>query len=177
MRRRLGLGLVVAGLALAVVVVALVLTGSGPPPRLSGDAGGAAPAFVLADLRHPGATLALAGFRGRPLVLNFWASWCGPCRSEMPAIEAVYARMDGRVAIVGIDHEDGPVPARRFLTTTGARYSIASDPGGGTARAYRVRGLPSTVFIRATGRILLRHTGPVTRASLQATVDRLFAQA
>ncbi|HZQ85215.1 MAG TPA: TlpA disulfide reductase family protein [Acidimicrobiales bacterium] len=131
---------------------------------MSGDARGTrAAAFSLPDLRDQSRTVDLAQFAGRPLVVNFWSTTCVPCRQEMPALAAVAARYAGRVAFVGIDHEDTRPAALRFVSATGVQYPVGFDPEGKTADAYRLRGLPTTVFVRADGTVLVRHTGPLTR--------------
>ena len=90
----------------------------------------------------------------------------------MPALAAVAARHRD-VAFVGIDHEDTRPAALRFLAATGVRYPVGFDPEGRTAEAYRLRGLPTTVFVRADGTVFLRHTGPLSKAQLLATVSDL----
>jgi cytochrome c biogenesis protein CcmG/thiol:disulfide interchange protein DsbE len=165
--------LVGAGVALAAGVSAVLVADTS---RLSGDDRGVtAAAFRLPDIRSADRTVALADFRGRPVVLNFWSTSCGPCRKEMPALESVSARYRDRVAFVGVDHEDTQAGALRFLATTGVRYPVGFDPPGATAEAYRLRGLPTTVFIQGDGRVLLRHTGPLTRAQLLEGVRALLA--
>jgi cytochrome c biogenesis protein CcmG/thiol:disulfide interchange protein DsbE len=133
-----------------------------------------APAFSLPGVRDPTATVALSDFLGRPIVVNFWASWCVPCRKEMPALQAVSERAGGRVAFVGIDHQDGRGGATRFLDQTGVAYPSGFDPGGQVAERYRVFGMPSTFFISADGRILGEHTGELTEDELVARMARHF---
>ncbi|MBV9662528.1 MAG: TlpA family protein disulfide reductase [Actinobacteria bacterium] len=140
---------------------------------VSGDARGTrAAAFSLSDLRDDTRTVGLEQFAGRPLVVNFWSTTCVPCRKEMPALAAVAARHRD-VAFVGIDHEDARSAALHFLAATGVRYPVGFDPEGRTADAYRLRGLPTTVFVRADGTVFLRHTGPLSKAQLLATVSDL----
>jgi len=141
---------------------------------VTGDARGTrAAAFSLPDLRDQSRAVDLARFSGTPLVVNFWSTTCVPCRKEMPALASVATRYAGRVAFVGIDHEDTRPAALRFVATTGVRYPVGFDPDGTTADAYRLRGLPTTVFVRADGTVMLRHTGPLTRAQLLAGVAAL----
>lgn len=137
------------------------------------DQGMRAAAFALPDLRDPAHTVDLGQFSGRPLVVNFWSTTCVPCRKEMPALASAAARYAGRVAFVGIDHEDDRPAALRFVTATGVGYPVGFDPEGRTADAYRLRGLPTTVFVRADGTVLVRHTGPLTRAQVLEGVAAL----
>ncbi|MPY94947.1 MAG: redoxin domain-containing protein [Acidimicrobiia bacterium] len=95
-----------------------------------------APTFRLPDLRDPARDIALADFAGRPVVLNFWAAWCGPCRREMPAFERLHHQLGDRVAFVGINHQDGRSDALALLAETGVTYPSAHDPAGEVAQAY-----------------------------------------
>ena len=176
-RRRVRLMISVgAGAFVLLLVIVAVLTPDSSPTRRSDRPGRArlVPAFRLPSLRDPGSLVSLESFRGRPVVLNFWASWCVPCRKEMPAFQAVYREVHARVAFVGVDHEDARTDALTFLRTTGVRYPIAFDPDGTTARDFGMFGVPTTVFIDARGRELERHTGQLSRADLEATIERLF---
>lgn len=134
---------------------------------------GPAPAVDVPRLGDPTARVDLAAFRGRPLVLNFWASWCIPCRKEMPALGEAAARLQGRVSFLGVNHQDGMVPAQEFVTDVGVRYPSGFDPAGDVARRYGVQGLPTTVFIGADGRIVGRKLGGMSTAQLLETIRRL----
>ena len=136
-----------------------------------------APEFRLSDLRDESTVLARSQFAGRPLVINFWASWCVPCRREMPALEAAFRRYGGAVSFVGIDTRDGSGPARRFARRTGVRYPLARDFEGGTADDYGVFGLPTTVFVDASGREIARHVGELSGDDLNDALRRLYGGA
>jgi thiol-disulfide isomerase/thioredoxin len=133
-------------------------------PRLSGE--------TLA-----GGSLDLANLRGRVVVLNAWASWCGPCRDEMPVFVALSESADsGNVTVVGLDVKDDPAVARAFAADLGVKYASLLDPDG--ALLAQVPGvppgaLPSTVVIDRQGRIAARIIGPVTEAVLFPIVERL----
>jgi len=113
--------------------------------------GSPAPEIVLPTT--DGRTVRLADLRGRPVVLNFFASWCRPCEEEMPALEAL-AR-DGRVGVVGVTYRDSPADARAFVKRLGVTFPtlIDDDTASAVARAYGVRSPPMTFFIDSRGRI------------------------
>jgi cytochrome c biogenesis protein CcmG/thiol:disulfide interchange protein DsbE len=164
---------VIVGVVAAVAAVIAASTGDLPSaPAVKGR--GSAPAFEL-DNVHPGeAPVSLAAARGKPVVLNFWASWCVPCRREMPSFQAVHEATKERVTFLGVNNQDQRGPALRLLAETGVRYSSGYDPAGEVALAYGLYGMPTTVFISADGQLLERKTGEISRDQLEASIDRLF---
>lgn len=160
----------------AVVVVALAWSKPSASRVRVGPArsGGPAAPFELTDVRDPKRTIALADFKGRPVVLNFWASWCNPCQREMPAFQSVHEQLGGRVVILGIDTKDIRSDASDFLRNTGVTYRTASDPDGAVASVYGVVGLPQTFFISAQGKIVDRFIGEISGAELMATIAARF---
>jgi thiol-disulfide isomerase/thioredoxin len=115
---------------------------------------GAAPSFSVARLGQAGSTVSLSDFRGRPVVMNFFASWCPPCREELPTLSAAQRRVGGSVAFVGIDVSDSTPAALALVRSSGVSYSLGVDPDYKVADSlYHLRGLPSTVFIDAKGNI------------------------
>jgi cytochrome c biogenesis protein CcmG/thiol:disulfide interchange protein DsbE len=170
------------GLALVLIagVGAWVLgrpSGSIPPSSSDGlptiSSGHAAPAFDLARLGG-GAPVSLAAMRGRPVVLNFFASWCPNCRSELTAFAGVARTGAGRVDVVGIDTNDTSLGnARSLLATAGATYPVGVDPKGTTATAYRVVALPTTIFLSRTGRVVGEVFGAQTSTSLRSWLAEL----
>lgn len=161
--------------ALAAVVgaagAALSFTGGGGAPPADDRP---APAFDLPGLRDGEGPVRLADYRGRPVVVNFFASWCAPCKRELPAFARLSRQLGDRVAFVGIDHQDSRRLARQLLEETGVAYPAGYDPEGKTAVDYRVIGMPTTVFISPEGRILASHAGEISAEDLRATVRRLF---
>lgn len=135
---------------------------------------GAAPGFRLPRLRHPAQDLTLAELRGKPAVINFWASWCVPCRQELPRIQQAAASWGDRVSIVGVDVTDQRPDALKLAAAAGIRYPLAFDQDGRVASAYRVVNLPTTVFVSADGRVVARHTGEITRADLAGAIRNLM---
>lgn len=124
-----------------------------PRARVGTDPGAVAPAFTAAG--YSGSLISLDQFRGHPIVLNFWASWCPPCRAEMPALEAAYRKYRDRgVVVIGIDGATDTWPASRmFFEGRGVTYPMGRDERGQVAERYHVAALPTTFFIRPDGRI------------------------
>lgn len=132
-----------------------------------------APGFLLPTM--DGSSFDLAGHisnDGRPVVLNLWASWCGPCRSEMPAIDTV-SQQRPEIVFIGVAVKDTESDARAFADEIGVTYTIAFDDGT-VDEAYPVLGLPATFFISGDGTLLETHFGEVTVDSLNEMIDELF---
>ena len=144
------------------------------------DRGGSpeAPAFTLERLDGKG-ELELASLRGKAVVLNFWASWCGPCKDETPLLEEGWKRwQDKDVVFVGVDVKDFRGDAREFLARYGVTYRNVYDGKGSTVGRYGVTGFPETYFIDAAGNVRLRIAGPVEDAAeLDAGIERALAPA
>ena len=110
----------------------------------------------------------LAGLRGSPMVINFWAQWCGPCRAEAPSLAQFAQRAHGKVAVLGVDYSDpDPSLALAFAQQSGWTYPHVTDPLRQTAGPIRFTGIPVTIFVDAQGRIVYRTVGAV------ASVDQL----
>ena len=164
-------------LVAAAVAVAFAVT-SGPTSRTVSLRKRAVetPDFQLPDLRDESNTLTRTQFAGRPLVINFWASWCVPCRREMPALQGAFRAAGGDIAVIGIATRDGPSAARKFADRVSVHYPLALDPGGRTAEAFGVRGLPTTVFLDRQGREVARRLGEISREELGDTLRRLYGR-
>jgi len=148
-------GQIVALAAVAGLLGLLVwrLTHQSKPPKI----GGPAPAFSLRRLDTSG-TLALASLRGKPVVLNFWASWCVPCKGEAKMLENAWQRYRAQgVVFVGIDWHDVKSDARRFLDHHGVTYPTVLDGSGSITDRYGVVGVPETYFIDRRGRLVGEH--------------------
>lgn len=139
-------------------------------------AGRPAPGFDLQNLRG-GAPVSLQALGGHPVVLNFFASWCGSCRAELGAFAEVFGSPHGRVEFVGVDTADpNPSSALDMLNGAGDSYPVGIDRSGSDAGAkYLVQALPVTVFIGASGTIVGQVFGTQTAASLQPWLQRLQA--
>jgi cytochrome c biogenesis protein CcmG/thiol:disulfide interchange protein DsbE len=126
----------------------------------------------LPNVRESEPDVSLANVAGKPVVINFWASWCVPCRKEMPAFEAVHRRRGGRVAFIGVDRQDDRTDALRFLARTRVSYPSAYDPEGRLDASYRLRGMPTTVIVGADGLVVDQVSGPVSEDRLDRVLDR-----
>jgi cytochrome c biogenesis protein CcmG/thiol:disulfide interchange protein DsbE len=169
-RRWLGVGAVLPLLLLAGW--AALLLGQSGAPAGAARVGQAAPDFAMADL--DGNPLRLSDLRGRPVIVNFWASWCGPCVEEFPLLQAAAAqhRADG-LAVVGIVYHDNSEAARAFMARLGASWPAAMDPGDQVAQSFGIYGPPETFFIDRNGVVRGRQIGQLTGADL----DRQLALA
>jgi cytochrome c biogenesis protein CcmG, thiol:disulfide interchange protein DsbE len=131
-----------------------------------------APAFDLSALTGPD-RVSLAALRGHAVVLNFWASSCGPCKKEMPQLQAAANRYAAEgVHVVGIDVLDFRTPAHQFVRKHGITYAIGFDGAGDTTIDYGVANTPTTFFIDRRGRIVAHAVGPMTDAELSAHIRR-----
>jgi cytochrome c biogenesis protein CcmG/thiol:disulfide interchange protein DsbE len=162
-------GQLVALAAVAGLLGLLVwrLTHQSHPPKV----GGPAPHFTAKQL--DGGTFDLRSVRGKPVVLNFWASWCGPCKIEAAALERQWQRYRGRVVFLGIDYNDPIGDARRFLDRHGVTYPTLLDGSGMIGDRYGLAGVPETYFIDRSGNVVGEHIlGPITSAHWAAAFDR-----
>jgi cytochrome c biogenesis protein CcmG, thiol:disulfide interchange protein DsbE len=168
----LGVGAAVAAPLLAILVMNL---GRDPHYVRSPLVGTMAPPFALSPVDGGGAGVRLDALRGRAVVLNFWATWCVPCLQEHEAL-ADGARAFLDVQFAGVVYEDDEARTRRFLAQRGAEaYPMLLDPGGKTAIAYGVFGVPETFFIDRSGRIVDKYVGPLDRETLAALVRKAGA--
>jgi cytochrome c biogenesis protein CcmG, thiol:disulfide interchange protein DsbE len=147
--------------AIAALVVAVTLgaqmIGADSSRSVSGD-----PAPELSFEMFDGSTASMADYEGRPVVVNFWASWCPPCVAEMPDLETVHQEFADEVAFLGINTQDTPDAATDLAERTGVTYDLAHDPDGQLFQAFGGFGMPTTLFVSADGLITERHTGILT---------------
>ena len=157
-----------AAAAVALAVIAVVSVTGGRSPR---SAPPAAKNFTLADLGHPGHVVSLAQFAGRPLIVNFFASWCPPCKRETPLLAKFYSGSKGSVVVIGVDANDEAGPAQQFLRRAGVTYPIAFDPlPASVTTSYGVYGLPQTFFLDSKHRIVKHVFGALTLSQLHSGV-------
>lgn len=161
-----------AGVA-AVVALLTVNVARPPGPVDTPIVGRPAPAFDLETL--DGRRLTLAELRGSPIVLNFWASWCIPCREEAPLLTAADERFRQKgLRIVGVVYQDNSENARLFMDRYGQSYPGVLDPDGRTAIDYGVFGIPETFFIDARGIVRSRQLGAITAEDLERQIEAIL---
>lgn len=163
--------------ALVVAVPVVLLLASGfrrdPTAIVSPLVNHSAPSFTLHSL--DGREVSLASLRGRPVVVNFWASWCLSCKDEHRYLgEAVRAYGPRGVAFVGVIYQDSPAAAHAFLRQHGGGWPALEDPGSRTAIDYGVTGVPETYFIDRRGIVRSMSRGPVTPDLLMRDINPLL---
>jgi cytochrome c biogenesis protein CcmG, thiol:disulfide interchange protein DsbE len=119
--------------------------------------------------------LALAELSGHPVAVNFWASWCIPCKEEAPLLEASARSHRGRVLFLGIDVQDLRSDARRFLRAIKPNYPSVRDPDGGTYSDFGLTGVPETYYLDSRHRVVAHTVGQVSRSELEAGIARATA--
>lgn len=122
---------------------------------------------VLPCLTGTAHTVTVGAVHGRPEVINVWASWCRPCRAEAALLESAYRRAGGRVLFLGVDTRDERASALRFLAANGVSYPQVFDASAAFALRQGVPGLPYTLIVDASGRVVLRRIGQLTEAALR----------
>lgn len=119
----------------------------------------------------PDPAVNLADLGGKPVLVNLWATWCGPCREEMPILQAAHTRHGDKIAFLGVDTKDSPERAASFLKEVGATYPQVVDLDGRLLSEHlRIPGLPVTVVVDAEGEVVKKHVGPFTEESLNALI-------
>lgn len=162
-------------LVLAIVASGLLMgcgdsadtNGTSTPPseNVAPEVGKTAPDFTLPDL--DGKDVTLSSFRGKPVLINFWATWCGPCRLEMPAIQARYEQyMQDGLVVLAVDFDEPASDVQRFRDELGLSFPLLLDPGAKVQKLYRNRSYPSSFFVDAQGVIQVQHIGVMTEGQL-----------
>ena len=169
--RWIGLGIgtaLIAGL-IAIFAWQQYINGQGPVDR------GLAPDFTLS--LYDGGQLTLSDLRGQVVVVNFWASWCIPCRDEAPLLEQAWRRYRDRgVLFIGVAYLDAEKESLAFLEEFGITYPNGPDLGTRIARDYRLGGVPETFFIGKDGRVVDLAIGPLTETRLISAIETALQQ-
>lgn len=153
----------VAVFVAAIIAVTLATNTSPPaaPPSYPAAAG-----FTLPALGQAGQQVSLSQYQGKPVIVNFWASWCEPCQKETPLLASWYKQQHGHVVLLGLDENDTTANAMKFAQAKAVSYPIGFDPQVKVALAYNVDGLPQTFFLNAKHHIVDHVLGAVTKSEL-----------
>jgi cytochrome c biogenesis protein CcmG/thiol:disulfide interchange protein DsbE len=165
--------ILVIGAVLVAGLLGLLASGFGHNPMAVPDerTGDPAPAFVLQDL--DGRTWDYRQLAGKPVVVNFWSTWCGPCKYEHPLLLEA-ARVYPDVVFLGVVYSDDPDKARRYLEDEGQAYAHLVDPDGRIAIDYGVGGVPETFFIDRSGQIVQKVAAPLVPAVLGPALEQIL---
>lgn len=131
-----------------------------------------APDFDLVTL--DGDRISLAALQGKPMVINFWATWCAPCRAEMPMLQSTWERYADTVVIIGVDVDEDPAVVKAFVDELGLTFPIALDQGAEMSGRYNVRGLPTTLFVDGSGVIRKIYPGQLHSAILAEGIGEIM---
>jgi cytochrome c biogenesis protein CcmG/thiol:disulfide interchange protein DsbE len=176
----------VFGISLAAILGFGIFAGVSGPGQTGGSSSGAGssstssaqslvghagPAFNLAALNgstpnNPAGQVSLASYAGKPVIVNFFASWCGPCQTETPLLAQYYSSHHDAVHMIGVDANDSRTAALAFTKKYGVSYPVGSDPAATTAGAYGVTAMPQTYFLNAQHKVVDHVYGKVTASSL-----------
>ena len=148
-------------------------------PALAIEAGMAAPALSMTPLDEGGAAVTTSALKGSVVYVDFWASWCVPCRLSMPTLDALYKRNKSRgFAVVGVNKDATPADARRFLAKVPVTFALVSDGADAAAKGFDVKAMPSGYLIDRKGVVRVVHRGftTATAAALEKEIDSLLKE-
>ncbi|MEE8373361.1 MAG: TlpA disulfide reductase family protein [Dehalococcoidia bacterium] len=138
-----------------------------PAPKV----GRIAPDFTLVDLE--GKPVTLSDYRGKTVFLNFWATWCPPCRAEMPEIEAIFQEYNGRdVVVIGIDLREPEDEVRQYVRQGGYSWTFVMDTTGQVSSNYRVTAIPTSFFLDGEGIIRAVNVGAMTKRAMESRLAK-----
>ena len=140
---------------------------SGDAPQVNAPA----PDFEIENLR--GEKKHLSDYQGKVVVLNFWATWCGPCKDEMPFFQEIYEKYASEIAVLAVNNQETVDKVSPFVEELGLTYEILMDNDGSVATQYQVIGFPTTYFIDPNGIIKFLHVGVLTEEQLDGYLDLL----
>ena len=161
----------IVAVAVALALLALLTYGVVSQGRGALDKG-PAPDFTLTTF--DGQTISLSDYRGQVVVINFWASWCPPCRDEAPVLERLWRRYrDQGVMFIGVDYIDTEREARAYIAEFDITYPNGPDLGSRAANDYHIQGVPETFFVTKAGRIAHVHIGALDEGTLVSWIERL----
>ncbi|MBW3615035.1 MAG: TlpA family protein disulfide reductase [Actinobacteria bacterium] len=159
-------------IALAAIALALVVAtgGSGTTKQASTGQAGEDRAFELLN----GGSGTFEAYRGKPLVVNFFASWCTPCLAELPGFERVGQDLQGQVGFLGVNLQDSVRAGQRVVEQTGITFTVARDPDGKLFQSFGAVAMPTTVFIDAGGKVVDVNSGELSADELRDRIDKVL---
>jgi thiol-disulfide isomerase/thioredoxin len=160
----------IAVFAVAAIVVSLLTSSTPAVPPAPAAAG-----FSLAALGQAGQRVSLSQYQGKPVIVNFWASWCDVCESETPLLASWYKQEHAKIALLGLDENDASAKALAFAHAKGVTYPLGFDPLMNVAGAFDIAALPQTYFLNARHRIVLHVLGQLTKADMAEGVSLMDA--
>jgi thiol-disulfide isomerase/thioredoxin len=172
---------IVVGVLVGLVTGFVLLTILRPGGFFGNEPDALAPSVPLVDSPAPdfelnrldGSPVSLSSLRGRTLILNFWATWCGPCRLEMPLLQQVQQQYGEQVVVLTVNHDEPPEVVQGFVDELNLDLNVLLDPQARVAGLYKVRGFPSTVFIDPEGVIRYVHIGLLSEGALRGYLEEL----
>lgn len=174
-QRTLGLRLLAAGVLLSVAVVLLACGNGGVDSPAGVNQGNRALNFTLENLA--GEEVSLSDYEGNVVVLNFWATWCPPCRAEVPDLEAAYQEhQEEGLVVLGVSVEDPARAVESFVAEMDMTYPVVLDQNGKVMRAYRAPGLPMSVVLDREGVIQARHVGFLSAEQLDDYLQQVLSE-
>lgn len=157
-------------LLVVLLLVAIIAAGCKTSPdeglREAPEVGAIAPSFTLSNTY--GNNVSLEDYRGKVVLINFWATWCPPCRQEMPSIHDRYQQYDGDLIVLAVDYAEPAEEVAAFQEALGLTFNVLLDSRGAVSTLYQVQGYPTSVFVNEMGMIEIMHIGLMTDQQLDA---------
>ncbi len=166
-------GLIIgAGLGLIFwVTIGVGATGLGIGKSIAPSVGSTAPDFELESLS--GERICLSQLKGTPVLINFWVTWCAPCKIEMPTIQSRYEESQPDLIVLAVNFDETKEEVQPYIQELGLTFKVLLDHGGEVQRLYRIRGCPSTYLVDRDGLVQVEHIGLMTRSQLDGYLSQV----